>query len=313
LAAPGRIWLLLRYLDNEGQGWLTAETARRQLANKQSPHAVCGRRQLRNLLTAGDHIFWERDNDRIWLKSQAKVAAVLGLTRLNGRSVQLPIAILFQSIGAVRANLYAAFHSGRNKPSTTASKPQCRPISRETLKKLSAVTRRTQRLYEKRAGVKQQTHYALGNRYTAEGEQNLAWQLGQAYFRFTDHKGLVGPADQSYLAWQLPNSYDGPHNINSKGHQRRINRQLTDLLTIGITGNGEKESGLDDDSARAGKRTQDAKDGSRKTMFFQDGAQAAKIYNRNPDRSLYWRNRWAGSGRFRFWHALPNLAVDNLG
>jgi hypothetical protein len=177
------------------------------------------------------------------------------------------------------------------------------------LKKLSAVTRRTQRLYEKRAGVKQQTHYALGNRYTAEGEQNSAWQLGQAYFRFTDHKGLVGPADQSYLAWQLPNSYDGPHNINSKGHQRRINRQLTDLLTIGITGNGESSAG------KTAEATQDARDGYKKTMYYQDGSKAAKDYNRQPQ-DLYWQSRVKSSGsfnrsRFRLWHALPAQPVDN--
>ncbi len=307
LAAPGRIWLLLRQLDSQGKGWVTAETAREKLTNKQTPLFVCGKRQLRNLLAAGESIFWERDNKCIWLKSLAKVAVELGVTRFNGRSVQLPLPVLLQSIGTVRAHFYATLHSSRSKPSATSGAVQNKPISRKTLKTLSSATRRTQRLYEKRAGIRQQNHFALGSHFTAEGEQDLAWQLGRAYFRFKDHKGLVGPAGQRYLAWQLPNSYDGPHDIDSKSHQRRINRQLTDLLTIGITGNGEGVSEKTD------TMTMDATDGYRKTMFYQDGSKAAKHYNRQPQ-DLYWQSRVGrtgyGNGRFRLWHSLPAQPVD---
>ena len=304
LAAPGRIWFLLRHLDRQGKGWITAETARENLTSKQSPLSVCGKRQLRNLLAAGEKIFWERDNERIWLKSLAKVAAVLGLSRLNGRSVQLPIAILLQSIGTVRAHLYATFHSGRGNPDQDSKVKSC-PISRKTLKNLTSATRRTQRLYEKRADVRQQTNYAFGGQFTAEGEQNTAWKLGQAYFRFTDKKGLVGPEKQQYLAWQLPNSYDGPHKTESKGHQRRLNRQLADLLTIGITGNGEGVSEKTDTLIN------DTNDGYKKKLFYGQSHEAAKKYNREPDQDLYWRSCGVGYGRSRFWHIVPARPVDN--
>jgi hypothetical protein len=297
LAAPGRIWLLLRHIDDEGKGWMKAEMARQHLTNKQSPLFVCGPRQLRNLLRAGDNIFWQRDNDRIWLKSFANTAVALDLSRLHGRTVQLPLNILLQSIGTVRAHLYATFHSGRSKSSTAANQPSIRPISRKTLKKLSSATRRTQRLYEKRAGVRQKTNYALGPCHTAEKEQRAAWQLGRAYFRFHDQKGTVGKPGQAYLAWQLPNSYTGPHDIESKSHRRRINRQLTDLLTIGITGNGEAAA--------------DADDGYRKKMFYQHGSTAAKDYNRQPNQDIYWSSRVGQNGRYRLWHSFPALAVDN--
>ena len=309
LAAPGRIWLLLRYMDQDGRGWITAETVRHHLTDKTSPLAVCGKRQLRNLLSAGDNIFWERDDSRIWLRSLAKVAAVLGLSRLHGRSVQLPLAPLLQSIGHVRAHLYATFHSGRTKEDANSNQPQSRPISRQSLKKLSSATRRTQRLYEKRAGIRQQRNYALGSYHTAEGEQETAWQLGQAYFKFNDKRGRVGPAGKDYLAWQLPNSYLGPHNTESKGYQRRLNRQLTDLLTIGITGNGEWVSEKTD------TLTNNTDDGYKKKVFYEAGGLAAKQYNRNPAQALYWKDRGIGNtngiGRFRLWHALPAQPVDN--
>lgn len=306
LAAPGRIWLLLRHLDKQGKGWVSAAAARQELAREQSPHVerrdeslvVCSRRQLRNLLTAGDGIFWERDEERIWLKSMARIAAVLGLSHLSGRPVKLPISILLESIGTVRAHLYATFHAGRiDKPSRFAN-PEGAPISRKTLEKLSTATRRTQRLYEKRSGVKSQRNYAVGLPHSTAEEQNLAWQHGRAVFRFNDHKGVIGPAGQDYLARQLPNSYDGPHEVQPKGYQRRINRQLADLLNEGITGNGER------------KTAECTKTASRIRVFYHNGSKAAEVYNRSPHQDLHWKSR-VGHRRFRIWHTLPALERRN--
>ena len=46
LAAPGRIWLLLRYLDKSGRGWLHMDQVQERLCHKESNLRVCGRRQL---------------------------------------------------------------------------------------------------------------------------------------------------------------------------------------------------------------------------------------------------------------------------
>jgi hypothetical protein len=308
LASPGRIWLLLRHIDDEGRGWVSAEMARKRLTGKKSDAAVCSGRHLRNLLAAGDGIFWRRDGERIWLKSMAKVAAVLGLSRLNGRAVRLPVSILFESIGSVRAHLYAALHSSRSGQSgggDARNDNQSQPISRTTLKALSSATRRTQRLYEKRVGIKRQCNYAIGPVHTAEGEQNLAWQKGQAAFRFNDKKGFVGKSGQQYLAWQLPNSYEGPHSTLSKSYQRRINRQLADLLNEGITGNGEKKAGNS-----AEKTIDNAEMAFRTPIFYRNGSTAAKVYNRTPDQALYWRSRLQHR-RFSLWHSLPAISRKN--
>lgn len=298
LAAPARIWLLFRHLDQKGQGWISAGVARKRLTRKQSNLVVCGGRQLRNLLAAGDNVFWQRDGDRIWLKSMAKVAAALGLSRLYGRPVKLPVSVLLESIGTVRAHFYATFHSGRSGVQDSGTGSQGKPISRKTLKTLSARTRRTQKLYEKITGIRPKSNYAIGHGHSIKAEQNLAWQHGRAIFRFTDHKGLIGKSGRTYLARQLPNSYDGIHDILPKGYHRRINRQLTDLLNKGITGNGENKA-------------YDGPERSfRKRVFHRDGAKAAETYNRRSHQDLYWKSRVKAS-RFDLWHTLPALERRN--
>ncbi|MCA9932151.1 MAG: hypothetical protein KC419_26890, partial [Anaerolineales bacterium] len=160
--APGRIWLLLRFLDRVGQGWIRIATAKETLTDKKSPIHTCGLRQLRNLLRDGNGLFWTRDKTRIWLKSAANVAAALGVTKLKGKPVAVPIHVLTGNIGEVRAHLYAAFHSGRAK----ADRRQ--PIARETLAALTGVGRRTQLAYETVTGLTVQHNYAIGERYSPE-------------------------------------------------------------------------------------------------------------------------------------------------
>ena len=228
-AASGRIWLLLRLIDNKGQGWVELEAARKHLASQNSSLHICGPRQFRNLLIQGEGIFWEKRDQRLWLRSVPKVAAALGVQRLDGRPIALPRTILTQSIGKVRAHLYAAFHSGRKKAN---------PISRAALTRISEVSPRTQQNYERRAGVRKQRNFATGARLTSDSAQEQAWQKGPACFPWHDHKGTHGSTTATFLAWQLPNSYNGPHEQRPNGNRKRFNRQLADLSTKGMTGNG---------------------------------------------------------------------------
>ena len=62
--ATGRIWLLLRHLDQEGRGWLRIDIIKHHLTHKTSKHRVCGWRQLRKLLNRGEGVFWTRDSAR---------------------------------------------------------------------------------------------------------------------------------------------------------------------------------------------------------------------------------------------------------
>ncbi len=282
LATAGRIWLLLRHLDAKGQGWLHDRDARQALTQRRSSLRVCGQRQLRNLLEQGEGIFWQRQNGRIWLRSVAKVAAALGVWRLTGRPVALPITALTQGMGKVRAHLYASFHSGRQKGRAQAT---ANPIARETLQQLTHVHPRTQRRYEKQARVQVRANFAVGQPLNSATAQRTAWRHGTAVFHLTDVEGVQGTPGTTYLAWQLPNRYAGPHLLQPRGRQKRINRELADLFMQGMTGNS--------------KGTGEAIPAKR---FYAHGKAAVRAFNRQADQVFYWP-----APKQNLWHVIEGI------
>jgi hypothetical protein len=92
--AAGRLWLMLRFLDQPGQGVIRIDIINQHLNSKTSNLYLCGKRQLRNLLRAGEGVYWTRDKEQVWLRSTARVAAALGVERLTGRPVALPLSAL---------------------------------------------------------------------------------------------------------------------------------------------------------------------------------------------------------------------------
>lgn len=276
--AAGRVWLLLQAVDWQGRGWLDEKVARKLFTQKREALHFCGARQLRNLLARGDGIFWARGNGRIWLRSVAKVAFALEIPRLKMRPVAVPLRVLTQKIGTVRAHLYATFHSSRSKTDQLSN-----PIARKTVAKLTQVRPRTQRRYERKAKVRRQQQFAIGASASTENLQARAWQQGCATFQFKDFKGKQGRAGGDYVAWQLPNSYVGPHVPQPKGCQKRINQTLTDLFMQGMTGNGRRDASVT-------------------RRFFGNGRLAAKAYLRNSTEDHYWRG--AGNDRTQLWQVM---------
>lgn len=264
-AGPARIWYLLRHLDVIGCGWMAETAVRQHLTQRHSPLRICGGRQLRNLLNQGEGLFWVRHNGRIWLRSLVKVAVALSVKRLQGRPVAVDLAHFTHGIGTFRAHLYATFHSGRGSDEKMAA-----PIARETVANLSHVPPRTQRLYEAKSGVKKSRNFALGTPVSPKQAQETGWQKGQALFLLTDRRGYHGPAGETYLAWQLPNSYSGPHPQQSNGRQKRLNQAIADLLPIGMTGNGNSQT-----------------EPQRQRRYCHHGKMAAQLYNRLSD-AFYW-------------------------
>jgi hypothetical protein len=232
--AAGRLWLMLRYLDGDGRGCLELAAIRPLLTRKESPTRLCGQRQLRALLRQGNGLFWQRDKTHVWLAGAAKAAAGLGVGRLEGNPIALPLAVLLEPIGLVRAHLYASFHSSR----MGRFGGEGGPISRLALTAVSGVSRRTQHAYEKRAGVEVHPNIALGSLLSEQEAEETAWRHGRGAFVLTDRKGKQGKPGQRYLAWRLPNSYSGPHARMGGGRQRHLNRQLADLRAKGDAGNG---------------------------------------------------------------------------
>lgn len=289
LAAPGRLWLLLRYLDREGRGLLRIDNIASTLNTPSSPLHFCGKRQLRNLLRDGEGIFWVRGKGCLWLRSAARVASGLGVVRLTGQPVALPLAALLGGIGDFRAHLYTAFYSGRTKESAYGI--EARPMARDTLAGLSGVGRSSQRAYETRVGVAVQANFAVGELSSKEGKEKRAWQQGQALFEIKDYRGQQGKRGRTYLAWQLPNSYVGQHQRRPKGRQKRINRELKDLVTKGTPGN---VGGTGEMASLHGT-------GQLQKRYYPYGKLAAMAYGRHPDQPHYWRWQGTRHGRFVMW------------
>lgn len=287
MTAPGRLWLMLRAIDKEGQGSILIERAKELLVKEASPLRLCGQRQWRNLLREGEGVFWTRDREHIWLRSVAKVALALGVERLTGRPVALPVAALVEGIGAFRAHLYTAFHSGRAKE--TVRGRQVMPIARATLADLSGVGVSSQRAYEKEARVKVQTNFAVGEVATEENRENRTWKQGTAVFTLTDYRGQQGQKGKSYLAWQLPNSYLGQHQHRPKGRQKRINRELKDLVMQGMPGNVE---------GRAETHP--------KKRYYPNGKEAVRSCGRGQESDVYWQRHRTQNRQFVLWQQVGN-------
>ena len=103
--ACGRVWLLLRYLDEAGRGWVAPDEVRRLLTDRASFLYLFGERQLRKLLAQGEGLFWQRDEGHIGLAGVARVAAAVRVEKLAGKPVALPrLAATQQLLRAARAS-----------------------------------------------------------------------------------------------------------------------------------------------------------------------------------------------------------------
>jgi hypothetical protein len=211
------------------------------------------------------------------------VAAALGVERLSGRPVALPVAAVLQGIGAFKAHLYAAFHSGRVKETPHGERSM--PIARETMACLSGVGRSSQRSYEEAAGVSVQANFAVGELADTDSRQERAWRQGRAVFELKDYRGQQGKKGRTYLCWQLPNSYQGGHDFRPRGRQRKVNRELKDLVNKRAPGN---EAGLVEEPRP-------------EKVYYPNGKLAAKAYGRDPEQERYWQQGRVGNGRFVAW------------
>jgi hypothetical protein len=171
-------------------------------------------------------------------------------------------------MGQVRAHLYASFHSSRGKSDTAAS-----PIARATVTRISNVPQRTQRFYEQRANVKAKRNFAVGQQATESETERQAWQRGTAVFQLNDQDGWHGRKKRTYLAWQLPNNYAGPHAKQPRGRMKRINQELADLFMKGMTGNDEEP----------------VEDKPLPKRYFGNGRLAARAFNKTANQDIYWK------------------------
>ncbi len=228
----GRLWLLLRGLDNNGQGWVVGAAAKAAFCDPQARFHLCGWRQFRKLLSKGHGFFWRYEQGRIWLTSMAKVAVKLKIKQLRGGIVRLPTTSLTQSIGKTRATMYALFHGSRQL-SMKSGKFPANPISRATVTALCGVSRPTQRAYEAQAGIQRQTNYCVVPAASAGQMKDLLFKKGNAIRQCRQQIN-----NRYSIIWQLPNSYQSPiFSIQKSRRFYRLKKELAVLYAQGKTGN----------------------------------------------------------------------------
>ncbi|MFH1485106.1 MAG: hypothetical protein ABIH46_03460 [Chloroflexota bacterium] len=131
MVAQATVWIVARSADKAGQGCANKATAARAL----DANGIFKRSYVRQLLRqASTNIFYRIRKDRIWLNSPARVAFLLGCT--IGSEVSFPIEKLASSRAGRRALFLAISLSPRDKP-----------ITRCSIRKITRVSKRTQRRY----------------------------------------------------------------------------------------------------------------------------------------------------------------------
>jgi hypothetical protein len=174
-----RVWYLARFLDKEGCGVVLAEKVEELLS--------CSRRNFQRLLCQGEGKYWQR------CKAKRGVVLILfGLRRVSrrlgvsfgrkSRPVLIPLEEFVRGVRRLRAALYASVHALRDE----------RPISRGVLRKITGVPERTQREYDKVAGVEIRRNFALADSVSEEEEKRAF---------------LVRLRGRMRWGFQIPNSY----------------------------------------------------------------------------------------------------------
>jgi hypothetical protein len=287
LDGPYRLYKVLGALDADGRGWLANSAVEAALTRKESATYLYGRRQLKIMLRRGEGLFWERGKHgsevRIRLTARAKVVEALGLGRLRGQEVALPLSYLLGSgrgrQATVNAALYTAVHAGRGRPDQTPG-----PISRATLAGLSGCSPYRQRRYEARMGIRVRGNIRILGDYSDYARARARRHLHLPAYKHIDFRGQLNrhKRGHAYLAARLPNSYTPPPGITPihSRRQQTLNRRLAGLCSMGSGGSGSRPVRL----------------------FHRDAATAVRAYGRDPQQNVF--RPLASSKGARLWQLL---------
>ena len=210
----GQLWLLMRHLDEPGSGRLSYdaiyETNYTSRANL--------RRVIRAGIAAG--YFW-RDGERLAYASEARICAMLGIERVKGWAVLIPLAQLHEpNIVNLRALFLDAYHSGRGDG---FANPIARGGWRRNvgIKRSTGRTRPTQRRYERRRGIGVRANFEDLGEYTPD---NLDQQLKDGYPAF-----VMKMKGGARIVQRLSNAYAGTLQTVKRG-RRWLNQRITQLM-----------------------------------------------------------------------------------
>ncbi|MBP8055075.1 MAG: hypothetical protein KA314_04505 [Chloroflexi bacterium] len=246
--AIGRVWLVARSVDRSGCGHITVASLQKALPK-------LSLRRVRQLLRDGNGRYWCLAGSSIYLQGQARVAARLGIRRIRQNAVTVLVARLAQGVKAAKAIMWNA----------TQGSHKGTPISRKKLAGLGVRDPRTQRGLERLEGVRAAQQYAIVGPEN-EYDRRQAQENGEPIFVLRDYKGVWGERGRVYLARHLPNSYTGT--LETVRHGKKwFNRRLCKLHEQG---------------PGATTRPQIER------VFFADGKQAGRAWDKQPLADTYW-------------------------
>jgi hypothetical protein len=286
--AAGRVWLLCHALDVDRRGVLDVGQVYDTLAGNGSLWRIVGKRRLQKILAAGQGVFWNRvkpKNGRVQLRLQgaARVAWALGVDRLAGLPVEVPVSDFLDGLHSTNAALFSAVLTLRQDQDGDG-----RPVTRGTLCKMTGAAASTQRTYTQTAAIRSRSNYVImQGAADTEALQEAHWTHGRGVFVFVDYNGRQGGGRRrAYLARPMPNSYDSPLERAARGRQKKVNKSLN-LVRMGARGT---EANIDYPK-----------------LYHANPTQAGATYNRRPTTDHYWQRCKAADG-VTLWHYLPKLS-----
>jgi predicted DNA-binding transcriptional regulator len=210
-----RLFFLAKHFNAGGCGTIPAKALRRyvikDLKVKRGTYDIW--------LARAAHIgIIQRQGKNLKLAGYAAAAVIVGCDRI-GRGEYMPLEKFIKKgwLGYV----WAAWIKSKGL--------EDRPISRRTMRELSGIPERTQRLYDKQAGIKKQANYAKDT--TRPGSKGMIDYINEFEQDKIKSKAFLNNGE---ITWRLPNCYKTKHiEEAARGRLRRINSQLKDLLNNG--------------------------------------------------------------------------------
>lgn len=305
------IWLLARTLDRAGRGRVERE-ALAALAERAGLSRKRWTRWLLDAVRAGFVNAGRRGFVR--LASLERVCLQLGVDGLPGLPVETPATL--DTIGRWRAQLWAAWHAGRSRQPDV-------PIARATMRRLTGLPARTQRVYEQRAHVRRRQNLAIDTEHPLSPEAAEAWVRAAREFRgrpgaFAIYRKIRSTQTVvAYRAYHLPNTYQSPLTPTKRGRRRSIHRtcryRATHLVTHGGPGSCDvvkRTPRIFFESASAARNSLQAYDRKRERL---PSGERVRLVERQPDPrvEVYAPRGYTRAGR-RLWKPLPQTPTPEL-
>jgi len=325
-----RLWLLIRHVDQRGQGDVTLDELRAFVLE----HGLFSTETLRRDLNSGNGIWWEvlgrRGSRTVSLENKGlgRTAARLGVT-LRKHPVYLPLDV-FRSMYQFRPALVASLFAGKRRVMSLSTLSELTGRTRQALSRYLRKTTKVQRRFERLPdetdkngkplpfpcpvlGEPVKRELALTGHYRTciDGEWHLVKRLANSYQNDYERgrRGMVGRLSDP-LNYALAEG-DRPERLYHDLRVDRVSyRKVGDRLVVTIVDDGEEAQALAGDLRASGAFVTIISESQAKRQAAARAEEAAsRSVKRNGDGAVAWHE----TGRVDFWGASEHCRVVNRG